>query len=66
MTYSLKCNFNVLTGPVEVTYSWDQIQGTDLERYYLSLVSQRQYGVIGATYNMPQYGRVELNLVEAK
>ena len=63
---NLKANFNTLTGPMEVIYTAQELVGTDLWRIYQSLLSQREFGVIGGTYDLPQYGRIELNLVEEK
>lgn len=67
MRYNLKVNFNTLTGPMEVVFTPDQIQGSDLGRIYQSLLSQLEWGVIGGTYALPHYpSLVELNLIEAE
>lgn len=62
----LKVAFNTLTGRIELTMGADEVRNTDLEPYFERLIAMRADGVVGATYEIPAYGKVEFTLVETE
>lgn len=62
MKFNIK--FNTIGGPQTVIYTMEELKNTDLERYAINLQALHSEGVISAIYDMPNYGRVEIEVVE--
>lgn len=63
MKNALRLNFNTISGPTEVTWSREEALNSEFRDIYISLIGQRDHGVIGGTYNT-KYGKIEFNLIE--
>ena len=62
-TQKLEVTFNTISGQEVAYFTAEQTNGTDLARVYRYLLEARAEGVVGANYNMPDYGKFSARLV---
>jgi hypothetical protein len=58
-----KVSFNTLTGREEIIYSYDELKGSDLQRYVDNLRSLAKEGAMSAVYNIPNYSAVTIEIL---
>ena len=61
----IEVKFNTISGQERVVYERSELIDTDLLRIFDSLAAQRDSGVVGATYNLPQYpSQIEVAIID--
>lgn len=59
----IRFKFNTLNKREIVEYDINELVGTDLEKYALDLLKLINEGVISAIYEIPSYGKVEIEII---